>query len=211
MAQCKTAVSNPIANALEVLQFLHWAMPSTPCIFTAIMCPTGLDYKTCGPSCPRTCHNLATDLDYCEHQPCVEGCFCPQGLVLHSKWQCYKSWWRHQMETFSALLAICAGNSPFPGEFLAQRPVTRSFGVFFDLRLDKRWSKQSWGWWFETLSRPLWCHCNLKTICHVQDLWKLAWPYKQLRLPCPPNPWTLPGTDLHSGFQSSWWAFNPLC
>ena len=41
------------------------------------------------------------------------------------------------METFSALLAICAGNSPAPGEFLAQRPVTRSFDVFFDLRLSK--------------------------------------------------------------------------
>ena len=37
------------------------------------------------------------------------------------------------METFSALLAICAGNSPVPGEFPAQRPVTRSFDVFFDL------------------------------------------------------------------------------
>ena len=43
-----------------------------------------------------------------------------------------------------------------PGEFPAQRPVTRSFGVFFDLRL----SKQSWGWWFETLSCPLWRHRN---------------------------------------------------
>ena len=64
------------------------------------------------------------------------------------------------METFSALLAICAGNSPVPGEFLAQRPVTRSFDVFFDLRLNKRLSKQSWGWWFETPSRPLWRHCN---------------------------------------------------
>ena len=31
---------------------------------------------------------------------------------------------------------------------------------FFDLRLDKRLSKQSWGWWFETLSRPLWRHSN---------------------------------------------------
>ena len=65
------------------------------------------------------------------------------------------------METFSALLAICAGNSPVPGEFPAQRPVTRSFDVFFDLRLNKRLSKQSWGWWFETLSPPLWCHRNV--------------------------------------------------
>ena len=70
------------------------------------------------------------------------------------------TWWRHQMETFSALLAICAGNSPVSGEFPAQRPVTRSFDVFFDLRLNKRLSKQSWGWWFETLSSPLWRHHN---------------------------------------------------
>ena len=43
------------------------------------------------------------------------------------------------METFSALLAICAENSPVPGEFPAQRPVTRSFDVFFDLRLNNGW------------------------------------------------------------------------
>ena len=42
------------------------------------------------------------------------------------------------MESFSALLAICAGNSPVPGEFPTQRPVTRSFDVFFDLRLNKQ-------------------------------------------------------------------------
>ena len=65
------------------------------------------------------------------------------------------------METFSASLAICAGNSPVPGEFSAQRPVTRRFDVFCDLRLSKRLSKQWWGWWFETLSRPLWRHCNV--------------------------------------------------
>ena len=33
------------------------------------------------------------------------------------------------METFSVLLAICAGNSPVPGEFPEQRPVTWSFDV----------------------------------------------------------------------------------
>ena len=64
------------------------------------------------------------------------------------------------METFSALLAICAVNSPVPGEFPAQRPVTQSFDIFFDLRLNNRLSKQSWGLWFETLSRPLWRHRN---------------------------------------------------
>ena len=72
----------------------------------------------------------------------------------------HKPWWRHQMETFSAQLAICAGNSPVPGEFPTQRPVTRRFDVFFDLHLNKWLSKQSWGWWFETLSWSLWRHCN---------------------------------------------------
>ena len=70
------------------------------------------------------------------------------------------AWWRHQMETFSALLAICAGNSPVTGEFPAQRPGTPSFDVFFDLCLAKQLSKQGWGWWFETPSCPLWRHRN---------------------------------------------------
>ena len=70
------------------------------------------------------------------------------------------SWWRYQMEIFSALQAICAGNSPVPGEFPAQRPVTRNFDVFFDLRPNKLLSQQSWGWLFETPSRPLWRHRN---------------------------------------------------
>ena len=65
------------------------------------------------------------------------------------------------METFSALLAICAGNSPVPDEFPAQRPVTRNFDVFFDLRPNKLLSKQSWGWWFQTPSRLLWRHRNV--------------------------------------------------
>ena len=69
-------------------------------------------------------------------------------------------WWRHQMKTFSALLAFCAGNSPVHGEFPAQRPMVRSFDVFLDLRLYKRLSKHSWCWWFETPSYPLWRHCN---------------------------------------------------
>ena len=53
------------------------------------------------------------------------------------------------------------------GEFIdhrwisSQRPVTRSFDVFFDLRLNKRLSRQSRRWWFETPSRSLWRHCNV--------------------------------------------------
>ena len=57
-----------------------------------------------------------------------------------------KIWWRHQMETFSVLPDFCAGNSLVTGKFPAQRPVTRSFDVFFDLHLNKRMRKQWWGW-----------------------------------------------------------------
>ena len=79
-------------------------------------------------------------------------------ITGHNNWY---SWWRHQMEIFSALLAICAGNSPVTGEFPSQRPMTRSFHVFFDLRLNKRLSKQSIRRWFVTPSHSLWCHCGV--------------------------------------------------
>ena len=46
-----------------------------------------------------------------------------------------------------ALLALCAGNSPITAEFPTKRPMTRSFDIFFDLRVNKQLSKQSWGWW----------------------------------------------------------------
>ena len=68
--------------------------------------------------------------------------------------------WKH----ISALLALCAGNSPVTGEIPSQRPVTRSFDILFDLSMNKRLSKQSWGWWFEEPSRSLWRHCNAGTV-----------------------------------------------
>ena len=105
-----------------------------------------------------------------------------RGMICHSR-----SWWRHQMETFSALLAICVGNSPITGEFPAQRPVTRSFDVFFDLRLNKRLSKQRWDWWVETPSCPLRRHCNVH-VCravHTASAWH-AWlsekPFNQVQI-----------------------------
>ena len=61
-----------------------------------------------------------------------------------------------------ALLVLCAGNSSVAGEFPSQRPVTRNFDVFFDLRLNKRLGKQSRRRWFKTPLRPLWSHCNEK-------------------------------------------------
>ena len=93
------------------------------------------------------------------------------GCLIHAPNSKLVAWWRHQMETFSALLAICAGNSPVPGEFPTQRPVTRRFDVYFDLRPNKRLSKQSWGWWFETLSCSLWRHRNEVLFAKTRSPW----------------------------------------
>ena len=87
------------------------------------------------------------------------------------------SWWCYQMETFSILLVIYAGNSQFTGEFPSQRPVTQSFDVFFDLCLDKWLSKQLRCQCFEMLSCSLWHHCNIiHTSINQQKVNKLhAW------------------------------------
>ena len=108
-------------------------------------------------------YNLILNEIRCEYVSSTESIV---GLILNASWTSMnqrehgETWWRHQMEIFSALLALCAGNSPVPGEFPTQRPVTRSFDVYFDLRPNKRLSKQWWGWWFETQSCSLWRHCN---------------------------------------------------
>ena len=91
------------------------------------------------------------------------------------------AWWRHQMETFFALLAICVGNSPVTGEFPAQRSVTQSFDVFFDLPLNKRLSKQSWGWWFETPWCSLWRHRNGEK----SGEWAIVWVHSLSTDSCP--------------------------
>ena len=69
---------------------------------------------------------------------------------------------------FLVKLAICVENSPVPGEFPPQKTVTRSFDVFLDLRLNKRLSKQSRGWWFETPLRPLYHRnvCRSAWLCY---------------------------------------------
>ena len=86
-------------------------------------------------------------------------------FYLNNQHAIIESWWRHQMETFSVLLALCAGNSPVTSEFPSQRPVAQSSDVFFDLSVNKQLSKQSWDWWFETPSRSLWRHCNVHAGC----------------------------------------------
>ena len=76
------------------------------------------------------------------------------------------------METFFALLALCRGNSPVTGEFPSQRPVTRSFDVFFALRMDKPFNKPSRRRWVETPFHSLWSHCyvNVCPQCHVRHI-----------------------------------------
>ena len=85
------------------------------------------------------------------------------------------------MEISSALLALCAGNSPVTGEFRSQRPVTQSFDVFFDLRLNKLLSKQSWSWWLGhhrahyDVIVMVWClltYKNWSTLVHIMA-WRL--------------------------------------
>ena len=97
------------------------------------------------------------------------------------------------METFSALQALCAGNSAVTGGFPAQRLVTRNFDVFFDLSLNKRLIKQLWGWWFGT-SYPLWRHCN------VSFLFRL--PFQHFAMP-------LWGTHYMDMIWKSWWIKSP--
>ena len=73
----------------------------------------------------------------------------------------YTPWWRHQLETFSALLALGEGNPP----------VTLSVNVFFNLSLNKRLKKQSRRGWYETPSCSAWRHCNdiMTPGCHCYE------------------------------------------
>ena len=103
-----------------------------------------------------------------ENQSAKWWLFCPGGISFNCSIMspncespaCIVSWWRHQMENFFALMAICAENSSVPGEFPAQRPVSQSFDVSFDLRQNKRLNKQSWSWWSGRPSSSLWRHRN---------------------------------------------------
>ena len=85
---------------------------------------------------------------------------------------------RHQMEKKFRV------TGPLCGEFTghlwipSQRTVTRSFGVFLDLRLNKRLSKQSWGRWFKTPSCSLWRHCDVT--------YRVHWAIRQKQEPCSP-------------------------
>ena len=91
---------------------------------------------------------------------------------IRAKRMCTMPWWRHEIwehfPRYWPFVCVCVGGGgggwggcwPVIGKFPSQRPVTRSFNVCFDLRANKRLSKQSGRWWSGTPSRPLWCHYN---------------------------------------------------
>ena len=96
-----------------------------------------------------------------------------------------------------------------PGEFPTQRPVTRCFDVFFDLRLNKRLSKQPWGWWFEMPSWSLWRQCNgsfcssPSVLLAVPVLWHVLWC-----LTCRPQ-WFITATNYNGTNHFTQELFRP--
>ena len=124
------------------------------------------------------------------------------------------------MEIFSALLALCLGNSPATGEFPSQRPVTQSLDVFFDLHLNRRLRKQTWDWWFETLSRPFWRHCNEQRL-KLRQGWEITpntftWMWFVLHILIPMQVWLIsvisspPGQNGPSQTIYFWKHFREL-
>ena len=93
---------------------------------------------------------------------CINNVSCTMVAVLSPSWWAKIRWpWRDLYNTMTSSNGnIFRVRGLLCGEFPTQRPVTRSFDVFFDLRLNKRLSKQPWGWWFETPSWSLWRQCN---------------------------------------------------
>ena len=107
------------------------------------------------------------------------------------------------METFSALLALCAWNLPVHGEFPAQRSITRSFDVYFDMHPIKRLSKQSCNdatyircWQFSpgiTFLVPYVQYHHLVRY-PTDDRWTVLW-----------IPYWLTGCHVSSGWHTGWY------
>ena len=108
------------------------------------------------------------------------------------------------METFSAMLAICARNSPVAGEFPAQRPVIEA--LMFSFICATRLSKQSWGWWFEIPFCPLWRHCNvLAMITQFSDAYSTdinIYVYNRVSIF---NQETAGNARTHNQHSGCWW------
>ena len=122
------------------------------------------------------------------------------------------------METFSVLFALCEGNSPVTGVFPSQRPVMRNFDGFLDMRLNKRLSKRSSGWWFETPSRLLWRDCNgnfsriwniafVSNHCKLAGLWVIFAPCETLSI----DPRSVFGPNSNWYYVLLMWPISDIC
>ena len=88
------------------------------------------------------------------------------------------SWWHHQMETFPRYWPFMQRMHRSPVDFLHKDQWRGAVMFFFHLCLNKRLSKQTWGWWFETPWSSLWYHCNIQCLVALSlellhNIWEL--------------------------------------
>ena len=108
---------------------------------------------------PRMPGNVISIFAHVKHIILVFITAASRNMLIWNVTRCCKSlsWLRHQMETFSPLLAICVGNSSVTGEFPAQLPVTRSFDVFFTGHLCGEFISHRWIPRTKASDAELWC------------------------------------------------------
>ena len=133
---------------------------------------------------------------------------CSYTNVFANSWELFTliPWRRYSMETLSASLAICEGNQLKTGEFPSQRSGNASFDVFFDVSLNKRLNGPSSSWWFETLWRSLWRHCNVSEMLHVVQSYGIVprkchfdWLHRTLLICCMNIVSDMDDTDIDDG------------
>ena len=102
------------------------------------------------------------------------------------KWGVSCPWWRLQMETFSALLALCAANSPATDEFPHKRQWHGALVLSLICVWINRWINNREAWWFETPSRSLWSHCYEKRVSGTgTSNYILQYLWDVITCPCP--------------------------
>ena len=116
------------------------------CLFCAILTNNSIFFRKCVCMYKLKPSWLCCDVDL------------PKAILKKGGVRCITRW-RHQVETISALLALCEGNSPVIGGFPLQRASNTGFDVLFDVSLIKRLNNPSNRPWFETPGCSLWRHC----------------------------------------------------